>query len=380
MVKRDNKERAGKTVTKKGSDYDSESVELSVEEEEDLPPPPLPRGNYQNLHNFLSNKPYDSFTANYSSPSGENKKSAIDNKMNTDSNKNLSENKNDYLRRNSESRTAPVFRVGEVSHRSQESLSRPASSMSAHERLFGMSRDSLSPELSPVKTSSMVSSDSSQSAIMSPVFKSAAARAIIEEERKTPMIIPKAKKKGKKRHMTITSSHPAVLEAISRHDAKMDLRSRDDMDIERTLKQPSDAPDLVQSTYTQQEPDFRSNALDNLFGVPDKIDIPERYVPDQVGTENSQIQVILFFLQSEESSPEEKRTRLKKADSIRRMLADSSATPIVKRKESDKSINMNEEKRQREQLLALNQVLAQQVIAKSRASQGQREEKSSKRE
>ena len=39
-------------------------------------------------------------------------------------------------------------------------------------------------------------------------------------------------------------------------------------------------------------------------------------------------------------------------------------------KESDKSINMNEEKRQREQLLALNQVLAQQVIAKSRASQG----------
>ena len=39
-------------------------------------------------------------------------------------------------------------------------------------------------------------------------------------------------------------------------------------------------------------------------------------------------------------------------------------------KESDKSINMNEEKKQREQILALNQVLAQQVIAKSRASQG----------
>ena len=69
------------------------------------------------------------------------------------------------------------------------------------------------------------------------------------------------------------------------------------------------------------------------------------------------------------------------------MLADSSATPIVKSKrqnaphlsfnwfllagkESDKSINMNEEKKQREQILALNQVLAQQVIAKSRASQG----------
>ena len=151
---------------------------------------------------------------------------------------------------------------------------------------------SLSPEVSPVKQQgggSLGSSDSSQStvpAIMSPVFKSAAARAIIEEERKTPIqIIPKAKKKGKKRHMTITSSHPAVLEALNRHDAKMEegrVRSRDDLDIERTLKQPSDAPDLVQSTYTQQDSEFRSNAFDNLFGVPEKINIPERYVPDQV--------------------------------------------------------------------------------------------------
>ena len=98
------------------------------------------------------------------------------------------------------------------------------------------------------------------------------------------MIIPKAKKKGKKRHMTITSSHPAVLEALTRHDAKMDLRSRDDMDIERTLKQPSDAPDLVQSTFGQNSEnlEIKTQTFDNLFGVPDKINIPERYVPDQV--------------------------------------------------------------------------------------------------
>jgi hypothetical protein len=49
-------------------------------------------------------------------------------------------------------------------------------------------------------------------------------RAIIEEERKAPMIIPKAKKKNKKRHMTITSSHPAVLEAINRHQAQQENR------------------------------------------------------------------------------------------------------------------------------------------------------------
>merc|ERR1719277_1987822 len=161
--------------------------------------------------------------------------------------------------------------------------------------------------------------------------------------------------------MTITSSHPAVLEAINRHDAKMEaLRSRDDLDIERTIKQPSDAPDLVQSTYGQTE----SSAIDNLFGVPNKINIPERYVPDQ----------------PEESTPEEKRTRLKKADSIRRMLADSSATPVVKRRESNQEINMNEEKRQREQILALNQVLAQRFFRRVEKFQVQKNNSSWKEE
>ena len=308
MVKRDNKERSSKT-RRGNSEDDSESVDLSVDDEEQ-PPPPLPRGNYQNLHNFLSNKPYEGFTTNYNSQNGNDNQPVHHNNNN---NQRRLHTDSHPKQRNVEQR--PVFKLGELSQRSAESLSRPGSSMSAHERLFGNSRDSLSPEVSPIKVNSINSSDSSQSAILSPVFKSAAAKAIIEEERKTPMIIPKAKKK-KKRHMTITSSHPAVLEALNRHDAKLEegkVRSRDDLDIERTLKQPSDAPDLVQSTYTQQEPDFRSNALDNLFGVPDKIDIPERYVPDQVGRENSQIQVISSIFSSErgvvprgeENSPEE---------------------------------------------------------------------------
>ena len=277
MVKRDNKERSSSKVSRRGnSEDDSESVDLSLDEDE--PPPPLPRGNYQNLHNFLSNKPYTD-TSHTADTRHQNSGADLSNGVTR-----TSVSGGQGQGRNAEQR--PVFKVGEMmtGRVSSDSLSRPGSSMSAHERLFGASRDSLSPEVSPVKTSSMISTDSSQSAIMSPVFKSAAARAIIEEERKTPMIIPKAKKKGKKRHMTITSSHPAVLEAINRHDAKMDLRSRDDLDIERTLKQPSDAPDLVQSTYpgqSENNSDPRSN-IDNLFGVPEKIQIPERYVPDQV--------------------------------------------------------------------------------------------------
>ena len=136
---------------------------------------------------------------------------------------------------------------------------------------------------------------------MSPVFKSAAARAIIEEERKTPVqIIPKARKKPiKKRHMTISGAQPAMQEALAR-------RARDDMDMERMLK-PRDAPDVVRSTYAGE---FR---VDNLFGLPEKISIPERYVPEE----------------TDERTPEERRTRLKKADSIRRMLAESQATPQV---------------------------------------------------
>ena len=253
MVKRDNKERSTSAIgrARRGED-DTESIELSQDED---PPPPLPRGNYT-VHSFLSNQPY-----------ADNSKYDADN---TTSNGNL---------------PRPQFKLGEYYRRAESaaSNSRPGSSMSAHERLFGCSvgAESLSSvDNSPTKSASLASDSSAASALMSPVFKSAAARAIIEEERKTPMIIPKARKKNRKqRHMTITSSHPAVLEAINRHEATLQAggqRSRDDMDLERMLKPRVDAPDVVRSTYVQE------NDIDNLFGVPNKISIPERYVPEQV--------------------------------------------------------------------------------------------------
>lgn len=189
--------------------------------------------------------------------------------------------------------------------------------------------------------------------MMSPVFKSAAARAIIEEERKTPVqIIPKVRKKPlKKRHMTISGGQPAVVEALARHDANGRTRARDDMDMERMLK-PRDAPDVVRSTYTGDP--FR---VENLFGLPEKISIPERY-----RTEHEE---------QDKSTPEERRTRLKKADSIRRMLAESQATPQIIKREGGQAGTMNEERKQREQILALSQVLARQVTEKSRMFAGQ---------
>ena len=62
-------------------------------------------------------------------------------------------------------------------------------------------------------------------------------------------------------------------------------------------------------------------------------------------------------------TPEERQIRLKKADSIRKMLADSA--PVTSKEAQDDG-----KKKEREQLLALNQVIAQQVMEKSRIVAG----------
>ena len=78
----------------------------------------------------------------------------------------------------------------------------------------------------------------------------------------------------------------------------------------------------------------------------------------------------------DDQTPEERRVRLKKADSIRRMLADQSGPSMNSIGESGSSMDnevrqqMDEEKRQREHILALNQVIAQQVMEKSRMVAG----------
>ena len=86
-------------------------------------------------------------------------------------------------------------------------------------------------------------------------------------------------------------------------------RSRDDMDMERILK-PRDAPDVVRSTYGQTDPEFRTNALDNLFGAPEKINIPERYIPEQVRHSNE----LTFLSDTNIFRPMKNRQRRKERD------------------------------------------------------------------
>jgi hypothetical protein len=102
--------------------------------------------------------------------------------------------------------------------------SRPGSSLSAHERLFGSSREtSLSPPESPGKRMIPGSSgESSLSPIMSPIFKSDTARAIVQEVG-VNVNYQRVNRRVKKRNLTISSSHPAVLEALQDHHAKVSI-------------------------------------------------------------------------------------------------------------------------------------------------------------
>ena len=80
-------------------------------------------------------------------------------------------------------------------------------------------------------------------------------------------------------------------------------------------------------------------------------------------------------------TPEEREVRLKKADSIRRMLADqghhgepggaaSGSGGASSLDSSEAKQQLDEDKKHRERLLALNQVIAQQVLEKSRMVAG----------
>ena len=81
--------------------------------------------------------------------------------------------------------------------------------------------------------------------------------------------------------------------------SKDGARSRDDLDLEQTIKSPSNTspPDVIRSALNKDgdqdgnedssgaqviSPSSNLRMIDNLFGIPDKIVIPERYIPDTV--------------------------------------------------------------------------------------------------
>lgn len=163
-------------------------------------------------------------------------------------------------------------------------------------------------------------------------------------------------------------------------------RARDDLDIERALRQRIDAPDLVRSTLSNKELKYNEETIDNILSTPNKILIPERYIPEQMP----------------QPTAEEQEKRKKKVESIKKMLSDTAiinapATSVQsglyflsfknecviflsfyflddkKLDASGKSASTSsilEEKKQREHLLQLNQILAKQVMEMSKVVAG----------
>lgn len=178
-----------------------------------------------------------------------------------------------------------------------------------------------------VTSSEEISTDKSPQ--LSPMFKSEAARKIITEisEHDPPKqfnrrTIPKEKR----RHYTAPHNH-LLMKSLNQlpigHNAFDQAvfntrRARDDMDMERALRQRIDAPDIVRSTLSNKELKYNENTIDNILGTPNKINIPERYIPEQLP----------------KLSVEEQEYRLKKVESIKKMLSD---TTII----SSSSSNLN---------------------------------------
>lgn len=172
-----------------------------------------------------------------------------------------------------------------------------------------------------VQQSSFSEDDSLGKLELSPVFKSEAAKQIITElsvQDGKKQVNRRSVPKEKRRHHTAPHNNLIMksLNQLPTDDSEFDKalvntkRARDDLDMERALRQRIDAPDVVRSTLSNKELKYNENTIDNILGTPNKIRIPERYIPEQLP----------------QLSAEEQEHRLRKVESIKKMLSDTIIT------------------------------------------------------
>lgn len=77
--------------------------------------------------------------------------------------------------------------------------------------------------------------------------------------------------------------------------------------MEVALRPRINAPDVVRSAMGGNRDKVSENTIDKLFAAPNKIVIPERYIPEQLP----------------ELSPEEKKKRQEKVEAIKKMLSEA---------------------------------------------------------
>ncbi|XP_022246380.1 uncharacterized protein LOC111086715 [Limulus polyphemus] len=148
-------------------------------------------------------------------------------------------------------------------------------------------------------------------------------------------------RKPKRRHHTITGT-PFPNRLSPRMNFRMDCYSRT-----------ASTPDIVRSTIRKAEV-FNEKIIDRELGLPQKIDIPERYIEDE----------------PENLSAAEKMKRNEKAENIRKMLAEAAMyeepTEIDGAASEPMKKKMDEERKKRAHLLALNHTIAKEVMEKSK--------------
>ncbi|XP_055995511.1 uncharacterized protein LOC125648149 isoform X20 [Ostrea edulis] len=158
------------------------------------------------------------------------------------------------------------------------------------------------------------------------------------------------------RYMTISSSEPVRLETSLIQPTSPNTAAGDLMTNRMDM-----VPDIVKSSQkTPQQLDEAAIEREILY-VPNKVEIPERYVPDS---------------DDESITEEEKMKREEKAEKIKRLLTNSSVQHSLSQPDVSQVGGIHqqahEQKIKRAHLLAVSQELAKQVTLKSRQAAAER--------
>ncbi|XP_067655336.1 uncharacterized protein [Haliotis asinina] len=161
------------------------------------------------------------------------------------------------------------------------------------------------------------------------------------------------KKSPKGRYMTISSSEPYKRETSSLLGNTLHS-SAGDLIMNRSI---DNVPDIVKSSTQKVDTEgFDEYTIEReILFRPDKVDIPERYVPDS---------------DEEDLTDAQRIERIEKAEKIKRILANQSVHSLSQPDISHIGQNIHRkveiEKQRRSQLLALSQDLAKQVTLKTK--------------
>ncbi|XP_029638766.1 uncharacterized protein LOC115213919 isoform X2 [Octopus sinensis] len=157
--------------------------------------------------------------------------------------------------------------------------------------------------------------------------------------------------RGRARYLTISSSEPIKLEHALEQKSSLNTAAGD-LIIGSSLM--NNMPDIIQSSTLDN---FDELTIDRELMMPEKVLIPERYMPDS---------------DDEDLSEEEKEKRREKSERIRKVLAEQSVHSWAKTAPEEMKDGLHEyvakERQNREKLLTIAQELAMEVTRKSKAA------------